>query len=206
MTKKNMEAADYYAVLADIQKKNRAAKKAGQSTDLILERVLKLALTDKDLKNTNDSILELESGAGRPGASARRFNPTGPRQAPPGQPEEAARGADREGRHHGQGQAGARAGASCGRCCANGERIKFETTTKEKEFLEEQLQAGGRTAIVKKYKYSVAVNDDQLYWPYEGEYWRDELGTYQYTLTKGCIERKTANKTVSDAATPPPPK
>ena len=49
-------------------------------------------------------------------------------------------------------------------------------------------------AIVKKYKYSVAVADDQLYWPYEGEYWRDELGTYQYTLTKGCIERDTANK------------
>jgi hypothetical protein len=76
----------------------------------------------------------------------------------------------------------------------NGLRIKFETTKKEKEFLEEQLKAGGRTAVVKKYKYTVAVADDQLYWPYEGEYWRDELGTYQYTLTKGCIERDTANR------------
>jgi hypothetical protein len=38
------------------------------------------------------------------------------------------------------------------------------------------------------------VSDDQLYWPYVGEYWRDELGTYQYTLTKGCIERESANK------------
>ncbi len=84
----------------------------------------------------------------------------------------------------------------------NGERIKFETTTKEKEFLEEQLQAGGRRAIIKKYKYSVAVNDDQLYWPFQGEFWRDELGTYQYTLTKGCIERKTGNKSVSDASAP----
>ena len=53
--------------------------------------------------------------------------------------------------------------------------------------------------IVKKYKYSVAVADDQLYWPYEGEYWRDELGTYQYTLTKGCIERDTANRTARPA-------
>ncbi len=79
---------------------------------------------------------------------------------------------------------------------ANGLRIKFETTTKEKEFLEEQLKAGGRTAVVKKYRYTVAVADDQLYWPYEGEYWRDELGTYQYTLTKGCIERDTANRDV----------
>ena len=84
----------------------------------------------------------------------------------------------------------------------NGERIKFETTTKEKEFLEEQLKAGGQVSVVKKYKFSVAVADDQLYWPYEGEYWRDELGTYQYTLTKGCIERKTANQNVSDARAP----
>jgi len=84
----------------------------------------------------------------------------------------------------------------------NAERIKFETTTKEKEFLEEQLQAGGRRAIIKKYRYSVAVNDDQLYWPFQGEFWRDELGTYSYTLTKGCIERKTANQPVSDARSP----
>ena len=76
----------------------------------------------------------------------------------------------------------------------NGERIKFETTGKEKEFLEEQLQAGGRKAIVKQYRYSVAVADDQLYWPFQGEYWRDELGTYEYTLTKGCVDRSTANR------------
>ena len=35
-----------------------------------------------------------------------------------------------------------------------------------------------------------------------GKFWRDELGTYQYTLTKGCIERKTGNKSVSDASEP----
>ena len=33
------------------------------------------------------------------------------------------------------------------------------------------------------------MNDERVYWPYEGEYWRDELGTYEYTLTKGCKER-----------------
>jgi hypothetical protein len=82
---------------------------------------------------------------------------------------------------------------------ANALRIKFETSTKEKEFLEKQLELGADAQIVKKYKYSVAVEDDQLYWPYEGEYWRDELGTYQYTLTKGCIERNTANKARAEA-------
>ncbi len=33
---------------------------------------------------------------------------------------------------------------------------------------------------------SVAVSDEHLYWSYDGEFWRDELGTYTYTLTKGC--------------------
>jgi hypothetical protein len=46
----------------------------------------------------------------------------------------------------------------------------------------------------------VAVADDQLYWPYEGEYWRDELGTYQYTLTKGCIERDSGNLQASESS------
>ena len=33
-----------------------------------------------------------------------------------------------------------------------------------------------------------AVSDEHEYWPYQGEFWRDELGTFSYTLTKGCRE------------------
>jgi outer membrane protein assembly factor BamD (BamD/ComL family) len=204
MTKKNMVAADYYAVLADIQKKNRAAKKAGQSSDVILERVLKLALSDKDLKNTNESIIELENEL-----DSMKTHPSLNNT-------ELARNLQdllKKQRSALIQKAGLMAKAKLEQeqaelrtLLANGERIKFETTTKEKEFLEEQLQAGGRRAIIKKYKYSVAVNDDQLYWPFQGEFWRDELGTYQYTLTKGCIERKTGTKTVSDATAPAVPK
>jgi tetratricopeptide (TPR) repeat protein len=201
MTKKNMEAADYYAVLADIQKKNRAAKKAGQSSDVILERVLKLALSDKDLKNTNDSILEVENELEALGKRPESFRNS-----------ELARHLQdslKKQRSFLIQRAGLMAKAKLEQeqgelrtLLGNGERIKFETTTKEKEFLEEQLQAGGRTSIVKKYRYSVAVPDDQLYWPYQGEYWRDELGTYRYTLTKGCVDRTTANKAVSSAGKP----
>jgi hypothetical protein len=200
LTKKNMEAADYYAVLADIQKKNRAAKKAGQSPDLILERVLKLALSDKDLKNTNESIIELENEL------------DGMKSHPSLNNTELAKNLQdllKKQRSALIQKAGLMAKAKLEAeqsqlrtLLGNAERIKFETTTKEKEFLEEQLQAGGRRAIIKKYRYSVAVNDDQLYWPFQGEFWRDELGTYQYTLTKGCIERKTANQNVSDASAP----
>ena len=53
------------------------------------------------------------------------------------------------------------------------------------------LQAGGQRRSVKNVQVRAGgVPDDYLYWPYVGEYWRDELGTYQYTLTKGCIERQ----------------
>ncbi len=200
LTRKNMDAADDYAVLAEIQRKNRSAKKAGQTPDVILERVLKLALSDKDLKNTNESIIELENEL-----DSMKTHPSLNNT-------ELARNLQdllKKQRSALIQKAGLMAKAKLEQeqaelrtLLGNGERIKFETTTKEKEFLEEQLQAGGRRAIVKKYKYSVAVNDDQLYWPFQGEFWRDELGTYQYTLTKGCIERKTEAKTVSDATAP----
>jgi len=55
-----------------------------------------------------------------------------------------------------------------------------------------QAMRGGaaRRDELGSYKTSTAVNDERSYWPYEGEYWRDELGTYEYTLTKGCRKTK----------------
>ena len=192
LVKKDMESSEYYTVLADVQKKNASGQELS-STDKILERVLKLALTDRDLNNANKSILELEreiENLTSRGDTFRYSNLTKSLMEDlKAQRETLIK------------KAGIMAKGKLGfeleeltRLLGNGERIKFETTTQEKEFLEEQLQEGGRTAIVKKYKYSVAVADDELYWPFEGEYWRDELGTYQYTLTKGCVERDTANR------------
>ena len=40
--------------------------------------------------------------------------------------------------------------------------------------------------MLRDYRFSSAVSDEHLYWPYDGEFWRDELGTYTYTMTKGC--------------------
>jgi tetratricopeptide (TPR) repeat protein len=190
--KPTAEASDYYTVLADVQKKNKEGLEKSE-TDVILERILRLALTDQDLKKTNDSILELEEemdAFDTKGDTFRYSELT--KQLLEGLKLQRKGLTDKAG-IMAKGKLETELGA-LKQLLANGLRIKFETTSKEKEFLEEQLKAGGRTAIVKKYKYSVAVADDQLYWPYEGEYWRDELGTYQYTLTKGCIERDTANR------------
>jgi tetratricopeptide (TPR) repeat protein len=192
LVKKDMDSSEYYTVLAEVQRKN-ASGAAMTSTDIILERVLKLALTDRDLFNTNSSILELEDEienlTGRGDTFKYSELTKNLLTSLKSQREDLIK------------KAGIMAKGKLTfeleeltRLLGNGERIKFETTTQEKEFLEEQLQEGGRTAIVKKYKYSVATADDELYWPFEGEYWRDELGTYQYTLTKGCVERDTANR------------
>jgi len=68
-------------------------------------------------------------------------------------------------------------------------RIRIEVTRKEREALEGSLAKGSQVDVVRDLKYSTAVSDEHLYWPYEGEFWRDELGTYSYTLTKGCKDR-----------------
>jgi len=190
LVKKNMEASEYYSVLADVQKKN---KEELSGTEVILERILRLALTDQDLKKTNDSILELEGELDAFGEKGDTFKYSElAKDLLEGLKGQRTVLIDKAGIMS-KGKLETEL-IALKQLLANGLRIKFETTTKEKEFLEEQLKAGGKTAIVKKYRYTVAVADDQLYWPYEGEYWRDELGTYQYTLTKGCIERDTANR------------
>ncbi len=194
LVKENRNADEYYGVLSEVQKKNKEGLEKN-GTDIILERILRLALTDQDLKKTNDSILELENEMDLFGEKKDTFKYS--------ELSKALLEGLKEQRVSLISRAGIMAKGkletelmALKQLLANGLRIKFETTTKEKEFLEEQLKAGGRTAIVKKYRYSVAVPDDQLYWPYEGEYWRDELGTYQYTMTKGCIERDSANRDV----------
>ncbi|MFP2900347.1 adventurous gliding motility protein GltC [Corallococcus sp. 4LFB] len=197
LVKKDMEASEYYTVLADVQKKNKdGLEKNG--TDVILERILRLALTDQDLKKTNDSILELEGEMDLFSQKGDTFKYSELTKQLLEELKVQRTSLISKAGIMAKGKLESELGA-LKLLLANGLRIKFETTTKEKEFLEEQLKAGGRTAIVKKYKYSVAVADDQLYWPYEGEYWRDELGTYQYTMTKGCIERDTANRQIQSA-------
>ncbi|MCY1076437.1 adventurous gliding motility protein GltC [Archangium lansingense] len=194
ITKKQLEASEYYGVLSDVQKKNKEGLEKGE-TDVILERILRLALTDQDLKKTNESILELETEMDTFSEKGDTFRYSElSKQLLEGLKVQRTALIEKAG-IMAKGKLEAEL-VSLKQLLANGLRIKFETVTKEKEFLEEQLKAGGQVSVVKKYRFSVAVADDQLYWPYEGEYWRDELGTYQYTMTKGCIQRDTANRTI----------
>ena len=76
-------------------------------------------------------------------------------------------------------------------------RIQIEVSRKEREALEGSIAKGSQVEVVRDLKYSHAVSDEHLYWPYEGEFWRDELGTYSYTLTKGCKDRVNRPKSAA---------
>ncbi len=76
-------------------------------------------------------------------------------------------------------------------------RIQIEVSRKEREALEGSIAKGSQVEVVRNIKYSHAVSDEHLYWPYEGEFWRDELGTYSYTLTKGCKDRLSRSHTAA---------
>lgn len=201
MVEQNLDATEYYNVLSEVQRKNKEGGEKS-STDLILERVLRLALTDKDLKSTNDSILELEGELDNFNQRSDAFRYSN-----------LVKALDEDLKVQ-RTRLIAKAGimakgklqyerSELERLLADGLRIKFMTTEQEKEFLQAQLEAGGKKDIVKNYRHSVAVSDTELYWPYVGEYWRDELGTYQYTLTKGCIDRSTGTRNVADGSASP---
>mgnify|MGYP001602021164 CR=1 FL=1 len=192
LVKKNLEASEYFRVFDEVRKKKREGLQL-TSTDEILERVLNIALTDKDLKKTVDSIAELENEIDSVSAKADSFKYSNLAQKLIDQLKVQREALMKKAGIMAKGKLEFEL-EHLKTLHANGLRIRFETTGKEKSFLEATLQAGGTAAIVKNYRHSVAVSDDQLYWPYVGEYWRDELGTYQYTLTKGCIQRESGTQ------------
>jgi len=59
-------------------------------------------------------------------------------------------------------------------------RIKIEVARSERQVLEKRM--AGKTDLEEDLipaKAQTVVDDEHMYWPYEGEYWRDELGTYE---------------------------
>jgi hypothetical protein len=176
--------SSYYEVI------ERASKSKGAvgAQAALMRKVMKIALTDQNIRGLNDSIVEIENemdhgigdrrdafrysalakdlGTALKGERQKLVDEAGARAR---QKLEYERDALRE-------------------LLQQALRIKIEVARHEREMLEGSLAKGGQIDVIRNYRYSVAVSDEHLYWPYEGEFWRDELGTYSYTLTKGCKE------------------
>jgi hypothetical protein len=181
ITGKEQPPEAFYDLLDEIQRKQRK-----QGSNPLLDRILKLALSDQELRRRNDSIQELEGEMDSIGATPESFRYS-----------DLAKALLEELKSERQAaltRAGLIARAKLEQerdelkdLLGKALRIKFETQDKQKEMLEQKLAGQAvKPEELRRYRYSVAVQDDDEYWPYEGEYWRDELGTYQYTLTKGC--------------------
>jgi len=61
--------------------------------------------------------------------------------------------------------------------------LKVEVVTGEKELIESQKGLPAKRVVDIK----TEVAQDYHFWPFNGEYWEDELGTYIYTTESSCV-------------------
>jgi tetratricopeptide (TPR) repeat protein len=66
-----------------------------------------------------------------------------------------------------------------------GELIAFEATKGEKEMLETRFDPAAQLASQHLLRPSVPQAGHE-YWPFDGEYWPDEIGYYRYTIKDAC--------------------
>ena len=69
------------------------------------------------------------------------------------------------------------------------EIIGFETTKGEKEMLETGFNVTGQLTRQPLYRPPMPQTGHE-YWPFDGEYWPDEIGYYKYTLKDACPAKK----------------
>ena len=74
---------------------------------------------------------------------------------------------------------------------SQGLRLSFEIAGREKELAEEPPVLSAKAAR----REQPQLDDDEELWPFQGEYWRDELGSYRFQLGERC--RKPRPQTVA---------
>jgi tetratricopeptide (TPR) repeat protein len=64
--------------------------------------------------------------------------------------------------------------------------IRVELEEQRTKVMRQQLQGGHGGVIARQTGDPISVADDELWWPQDGEYWRDELATYHLHLGSSC--------------------
>ena len=81
-------------------------------------------------------------------------------------------------------------------------RLAYEISGREKEL----ARTGEPAAVAPPQRERPTVDEDEVLWPFEGEYWRDELGTYRYHLGQRCKGGKKVTPVQTAAQPAPEPK
>ena len=79
-------------------------------------------------------------------------------------------------------------------------RLSYEIAGREKE-----VALNPDQGLAKTHRDPAQVSDDEELWPFQGEYWRDELGSYRYQLGQRCKKPRTPPQTASSADKPAAP-
>ena len=67
----------------------------------------------------------------------------------------------------------------------NGTKILVDVTAAQRHMLDQEIEKGLVTPEESKANI-VKPDDEHVIWPFNGEYWRDELGFYRQTMTSKC--------------------
>jgi hypothetical protein len=68
----------------------------------------------------------------------------------------------------------------------NGEKILIDVTAAQRNLLDEQLAKGQVSKAESKIYGVVNPDEEHMLWPFDGEFWRDELGFYRQVVESAC--------------------
>lgn len=68
----------------------------------------------------------------------------------------------------------------------NGEKILIDITAAQRNLLDQALKEGQVSATESRIFGVVNPDDEHFIWPFDGEYWRDELGFYRQEVESAC--------------------
>lgn len=68
----------------------------------------------------------------------------------------------------------------------NGDKILIDITAAQRNLLDEKLQQGQVSKAESKVYGVVKPDEEHLLWPFQGEFWRDELGFYRQVVESAC--------------------
>jgi tetratricopeptide (TPR) repeat protein len=68
----------------------------------------------------------------------------------------------------------------------NGDKLLIDITAASRNLLDEALQSGQVSKAESKIYGVVKPDEEHVIWPFNGEYWRDELGFYRQVVESAC--------------------
>lgn len=68
----------------------------------------------------------------------------------------------------------------------NGEKILIDITAAQRNLLDQAIKEGQVSATESRIFGVVNPDDEHFIWPFDGEYWRDELGFYRQEVESAC--------------------